>query len=59
MKKLLAEYLQKVKDFQTMSNQTVNSAPTLLENHQECVLRFNLMREENEEYLDACDNENI
>jgi len=47
--------LNKLKEFQIAFNSTYNDTPTLLKN-QDYVLRFNLLKEENEEYLEACKN---
>jgi len=47
--------LNKLKEFQIAFNSTYNSTPTLLKD-QDYVLRFNLLKEENEEYLEACKN---
>lgn len=48
MKKLLAQ----VAEFQIATDQPINTTPTSLEEEYE-ILRFNLMKEENIEYLDA------
>ena len=53
--KIMENELNKLKEFQIAFNSTYNETPTLLKN-QDYVLRFNLLKEENEEYLEACKN---
>ena len=48
--------LEKVKKFMTESGQLVNDKPTLSDNSD---LRYNLMLEENEEYIEACNSNNL
>ena len=53
--KIMENELNKLKEFQIAFNSTYNDTPTLLKD-QDYVLRFNLLKEENEEYLEACRN---
>ena len=53
--KIMENELNKLKEFLFAFNSTYNSTPTLLKD-QDYVLRFNLLKEENEEYLEACKN---
>lgn len=53
--KIMENELNKLKEFQIAFNSTYNDTPTLLKD-QNYVLRFNLLKEENEEYLEACKN---
>ena len=48
----MKKYLEKVKEFQTASDQVVNEKPTILE-YQDAKLRYELMLEENLEFLDS------
>lgn len=48
----MTDFFKKVAEFQVATDQPVNSTPTSLEREYE-ILRFSLMKEENEEYLDA------
>ena len=48
----IKQLFKEVADFQIATDQEVNSTPTLLEKSYE-LLRFNLMKEENKEYLEA------
>ena len=50
--------LKDVADFHNAFNQPVNQTPQLV-NRDLAVLRFSLMEEENDEYLDAIDDEDI
>lgn len=54
--KIMEQQLNKLKQFQIAFNSTYNDTPTLLKD-QDYVLRFNLLKEENEEYLEACKND--
>lgn len=49
----MKELLQKNKEFQTIFKQIVNDKPTAI-NVEDAEFRYNLMREENYEYYDAC-----
>lgn len=49
----MVEFLEKVKEFQVASGQVVNNKLCFV-NRKEEFLRFDLMEEENKEYLDAC-----
>ena len=53
----MVEYLEKVKEFQVASGQVVNNKLCFV-NRKEEFLRFDLMEEENKEYLDACIDNN-
>lgn len=53
--KIMENELNNLKEFQIAFNSTYNDTPTLLKD-QDYVLRFNLLKEENEEYLEACRN---
>ena len=53
MKLLLAELIKKTQDFMVMSNQSVKNKPALVDK-ETWELRYELMREENNEYYDAC-----
>ena len=48
----MIEILNKVREFQIASDQPVNESPKL-NTVQDTVLRFELMKEENDEYLDS------
>ena len=52
------EILSDVADFQLASSQTVNTVPTVGD-YSEAKLRYELMREENEEYKEANRDEDI
>lgn len=47
--------LKDLETFQKAFNSTFNEIPTLLKD-EDYVLRYNLLKEENEEYLEACRN---
>lgn len=53
----MIKYLEKVKEFQVASGQVVNNKLCFV-NRKEEFLRFDLMEEENKEYLDACIDNN-
>ncbi len=53
----MVEYLEKVKEFQVASGQVVNNKLCFV-NREEEFLRFDLMEEENKEYLNACIDNN-
>lgn len=53
------EIIGHVKTFHEAFGIKNNEAPTLLENEDAHVLRYKLMREENEEYLEACEKGNL
>lgn len=48
-----------VAEFQNATEQPVNSFPTLSNSQTEDFLRFNLMKEENREYIVACTNKDL
>ena len=50
----MKKQLKQLEEFQTKFKSTYNSTPTLL-NEQISNLRFDLLEEENEEYLQACE----
>lgn len=52
----LQEILSKVADFQKATDQPVRRVPMLSDNYQEDLLRYDLMKEENKEYIVACQN---
>ena len=52
------EMLEMVAEFQNATDQTVNLEPSLLKT-KEAILRFELMKEENEEYFEACQNKDL
>lgn len=54
----MKEYINKVAKFHELFNIGNNHEPTLL-SEQETMLRFNLLKEENEEYLEAAQKGNI
>lgn len=54
----MREYITKVKEFHNAFNIDNNSTPTMLK-RDSYKLRYNLLKEENEEYLSACYDENI
>lgn len=47
----MKELLNKVREFQVASDQPINDAPTIKINIKDVVMRYDLMKEENEEYL--------
>lgn len=49
----MKEQLKDLERFQKAFNSTYNETPTLLE-EDDYILRYKLLKEENEEYLDAC-----
>src|SRR5690606_40149755 len=51
----MKKQLKDLETFQKAFNSTFNETPTLLEN-KDYVLRYHLLAEENEEYLEACRN---
>ncbi len=51
-------HINKVKEFHESFNIINNSSPTLL-SKEEFLLRYNLIKEENEEYLNACEKGDI
>jgi len=53
------EIIKKVEDFMRMSNQEVNHKPVLVSNPDLYKLRYDLMKEENEEYLTACEENDL
>ncbi len=55
----LARSIQHVKDFHEAFKLPVRHEPTGILSEQELTLRFNLMKEENEEYLEAAQNGDI
>lgn len=52
------EHIKKVKEFHESFNIPNSIAPTLL-SKEEYLLRYNLIKEENEEYLNACEKGDI
>lgn len=48
----MKNYLNKVREFQVASDQIVNNKPTILE-YQDAKLRYDLMHEENLEFMDS------
>lgn len=48
-----------VAEFQNATEQPVNSFPTLSNSQTEDFMRFNLMKEENREYIVACTNKDL
>ena len=55
----LARSIEHVKEFHEAFKLPVRHEPTALLSEQELTLRFNLMKEENEEYLEAAKNGDI
>ncbi len=53
-----SEHIKKVEEFHKCFNIQNNDVPQLL-SKEEYVLRYNLIKEENEEYLAACEKEDI
>ena len=51
----MQQQLNQLSKFQRAFNSTYNTSPTLL-SEEDYVLRFKLLQEENEEYLEACRN---
>ena len=51
----MQKQLNQLSEFQRAFNSTYNTSPTLLSD-KDYVLRFKLLQEENEEYLEACRN---
>lgn len=54
----MQELLKKVEDFQKAFKSTFNSSPTLI-TPVDSILRYKLMKEENEEYLEATQNNDL
>lgn len=54
-----AHIIGHVKTFHEAFGIKNNESPTLLENEEANLLRYKLMREENEEYLEACEKGNL
>lgn len=54
----MIKLLEKVRIFQKTFNQPVAKKPVLI-SKEEGLLRFNLMKEENEEYLEAVENNDL
>jgi predicted HAD superfamily Cof-like phosphohydrolase len=54
----MKEQLKKVAEFQIAFRQNVKQKPTLIPMH-DALLRFALMKEETNEYLDACNNKDL
>ena len=54
----MIDNLKKVENFQIVFKQKVEYTPTII-SHEEGKLRFDLMKEENEEYLEAIQNNDI
>lgn len=52
------EMLEMVAEFQNATDQIVNLEPSLLKT-KEAILRFELMKEENEEYFESCQNKDL
>lgn len=55
----LQQILKKVADFQKATDQPVSEKPTLSEVKSNDLLRYELMREENREYIVACENNDL
>jgi len=51
----MQKQLNQLSEFQRAFNSTYNETPSLLE-EEDYILRFKLLQEENEEYLEACRN---
>lgn len=51
----MQKQLAQLSEFQKIFNSTFNTYPTLLR-EEDFLLRFDLLKEENEEYLEACKN---
>ena len=51
----MQQQLNQLSEFQRAFNSTYNTSPTLL-SEEDYILRFKLLQEENEEYLEACRN---
>lgn len=49
------DMVNKLKEFQLAFNSHYSTEPTLLKHIEDCYLRYNLLKEENEEYLEACE----
>lgn len=55
----MIKQLKNLEEFQKAFNSPCNNIPTLLK-HEDYVLRYNLLKEENTEYLEACmDNDEV
>lgn len=54
----MQKQLNDLQHFQRIFNSTYNSSPTLL-SEDEYKLRFDLLKEESEEYLEACENNDL
>jgi len=54
----MTDNIEKVAEFHTRFRIANNESPTLL-TEDEAMLRFNLLKEENEEYLEACRSGNL
>jgi len=52
------DIIKKVEEFHRLFSISISDKPTLLEDSK-CLLRHKLMREENEEYLEACDKKDL
>lgn len=55
----LQEILSKVAEFQKATDQPVSENPTLTWMFNDSLLRYDLMQEENKEYIVACQNRNL
>lgn len=55
----IIEILKKVAEFQNATDQPVSEKPTLSEVKSNDLLRYELMREENREYIVACENNDL
>lgn len=55
----ITEILKKVAEFQNATDQPVSEKPTLSEVKSNDLLRYELMREENREYIVACENNDL
>jgi len=53
------EIIHHVREFHESFNIPNNDRPTLLQQREEFELRHRLMKEENDEYLEACERENL
>lgn len=55
----LNKILSKVAEFQKATDQPISEFPTLSEIYSEDLLRYELMKEENKEYIVACQNHDL
>lgn len=55
----MKEILESVKQFQIASDQPISDTPNFGTDHEHSFLRFNLMKEENREYMVGCHNQDV